>query len=530
MKTEVLSLILSRPNVRTVEIADRLDMDPECVRPLIADEIKRGIIVEEPVVAPNGRTVQSFRYATAAPAAAVVLEAQASPFPARVLRSLPPTERPIVERERPLSSRPVPMPPPRATDPLSLALSPAHVATEPAPELAQAAADEPLEIDVPVTRKEGVPLVASAPAVFTAGRAKAPTRVELALACLRAAHPSPVQTVALASAMGLPSGHHPTSYLKMALNKARVLRNGTEWALGPSEAGNVPFAGWANPPAAVELPAPVVKPRDVPLSPDERAIADELPADDVIVPEPDPAGACVAGFADDCDCDDCKTVAALQSELALAAPVEQPAAQVEQAHAPEVPKFLDIPSGPKWTPEAARAKVAARKLDELRAVNWGPTGEQRPVGISAEVVGVLAHDGLSLVKVPTGGLPNIKTPYIPQVASGAPDITRNGLYENGEFRKPAEEVLAFHPKGVEPVPPEMGLLWTRGGIAVAANDVRAGMLLNVPAEKFLAAILSDGSLELRLPGRGVVPLTTEEARELYQFMQRMGYAAWPKAA
>jgi len=541
MKTEVLSLILSRPNVRTVEIADRLDMEPDAVRPLIADEIARGVIVEESIVAPNGRPVLSFRYASAAPAAAVVSELAADPFPARVLRALPPTERPVIERERPLSSRPAPPPPPPAADPLTLALSPAHVTPE--------HSDEPLEIDVSVTRKEGVPSAAAIPAVFTAGRAKTMTRVELALACLRAAEGKPVFTVDLASAMGLPSGHHPTSYLKQAMTRGRVVRSGTMWTLGPNEPGYVALVTAQEPkpagpvfpradPAALAAYVPGSKRctmncgphADDPRSAAERAVlcddcelvevaaapvaqvAAELPAQ-----EPDVAGACLAGIAGNCDCDDCKTVAALQSELALApvaaapvepaldTPAEQPAAQVAEAPTLEVPRFLDLPTAtPKWTPEAARAKAAARK------------GE-----------------------LPTGGLPNIKTSYLPRVASGAPDITRNGLYVNGDYRTGPEEFV-FKSMGVSQS--ETARLWV-GNIEIGGGGAmlgfNAGQISQIAppapandaaAERFLAGVMSDGSLEIRVPGQPQCDLTPEQARELYQFLRAVGYAAWPTAA
>jgi hypothetical protein len=69
-----------------------------------------------------------------------------------------------------------------------------------------------------------------------------------------------------------------------------------------------------------------------------------------------------------------------------------------------------------------------------------------------------------------------------------------------------------------------------GSFAMAANDVRACTIPTAPPEKFRAAIVSDGTLALYVPGKPQLDLTPEQARELYVFMQRMGYAAWPTAA
>jgi hypothetical protein len=498
MKTDILNLILNQPNVRTVEIADRLDLDVERVRPLIADELRSGAIVEEEIRAPNGCLVQSFRYARAIPAAAAVTVAHADPFPARVIRALPPAERPLSARPARLSSRPLaPMPKP-AADPLTLALAPAHIATP-----AQVA-DEPLEIDVPVTRKaDDVPVFAALttlpplpPSSFNRSTSKSRVtpkgRIELGVDFLIAAGGEPVTSAALSKAMGLADNRYPGAYLRTALADGRVVRageNGKDWASGrpsskPQAAIMAAFTGAAAldvAPAAVELPEPAVAPRNVSLSPDEAELLTVL-----ATTEPTLDG-CVAGISDPCECGDCETVAAFEAELAQPAPVEQVAAPVEpKAQAQATPPACDAPL--------------------LPSVSFGFAG----------------------------GLPNIKTPYLPPVAPGAPIISRSGLYENGVFRKTADEILAAQSVGVRGNVSETVAFSTAGlevgSFALAANDVRAGILLTPPPGKFDAGVMMDGSLEIRAPGKAQLSLSPEQARELYQFMQRMGYAAWPTAA
>lgn len=53
-------LIKSRPEIRTVEIADIIDCDPELIEPALRPHIAAGDIQVLPVIAPNGRTVNGF--------------------------------------------------------------------------------------------------------------------------------------------------------------------------------------------------------------------------------------------------------------------------------------------------------------------------------------------------------------------------------------------------------------------------------------------------------------------------------------
>ena len=203
MKQKVIELILNRPNIRTVEIADILDLEPDSVRPWVAAEIGSGTIVEEPVIAPNGKTVLSFRFFSSAPAAAAVAATLApEPTPARVARTVPPT-----------SKRP-------------------GAAPKPAPEVVKPAI--PVTIDVPVTRKLDVPIFTAThalpPAAATRGKSKAATAIEYLLGS------GPVRTASLKRAMGLAASAHPSNYLKHALQTGRVLYDapGGMWsAVGP---------------------------------------------------------------------------------------------------------------------------------------------------------------------------------------------------------------------------------------------------------------------------------------------------------
>lgn len=226
MKQQILALIKSNPNIRTVEISDKLDIDSDRIQPMIAAELGSGAVVVEPIRAPNGCIVHSFRYASAAPATGVAA-ASAGPVPARVVRAMPPAMRKAIA--------PVAAPAPAA---------------QPGP---MAAA---LEIDVPVTRKTGVPLIAVAPDPAKAPRKEGPSRVELAVKFL---HDSgkPVSGLAMRDAMGLTKGQSPVNFLTGAVRGKRVAWDAEkkEWSLGVAELEK---------PVAVEPPKPFVLPTFVP--------------------------------------------------------------------------------------------------------------------------------------------------------------------------------------------------------------------------------------------------------------------------
>jgi hypothetical protein len=70
----VIQLIKDRPNIRTVEIADLIDCEPDLIEPALRVHIAAGVITVIPVTAPNGHPANGFVYngMKAAPAAAAL--------------------------------------------------------------------------------------------------------------------------------------------------------------------------------------------------------------------------------------------------------------------------------------------------------------------------------------------------------------------------------------------------------------------------------------------------------------------------
>lgn len=58
----VIQLIKDRPNIRTVEIADMIDCEPDMIEPALRIHIASGVITVIPVTAPNGRPANGFVY------------------------------------------------------------------------------------------------------------------------------------------------------------------------------------------------------------------------------------------------------------------------------------------------------------------------------------------------------------------------------------------------------------------------------------------------------------------------------------
>jgi hypothetical protein len=59
---KILALIATRPKIRTVEIADLVDMEPDQVEPTLRRYIAGGQILMTEVIAPNGRPVAGFEF------------------------------------------------------------------------------------------------------------------------------------------------------------------------------------------------------------------------------------------------------------------------------------------------------------------------------------------------------------------------------------------------------------------------------------------------------------------------------------
>lgn len=60
-REKIIQLITERPNMRDMEIADRLDLDVEQVGRALADDINSGKVLVAQVRAPNGRMVDTYR-------------------------------------------------------------------------------------------------------------------------------------------------------------------------------------------------------------------------------------------------------------------------------------------------------------------------------------------------------------------------------------------------------------------------------------------------------------------------------------
>lgn len=461
MKQKILDLILSRPNIRTVEIADKLDMEPDSVRPKIADEIRSGMIVEEPIIAPNGHKVLSFRFASAKPAAPIVTEPMPAPVPARIARLMSPAMR-----------------------------------------RASVAAPAPADIDVPVSRKLDTPLTPAQPRKRADGQ---PTRIELALECLRAANGEPVPTEMLGRAMGLSAKNHPSSYLMAPMRDGRICMRAKMWTLGT---------------AAVDLPAPVVSARPklsemAPAAPtfpraDPAALAAYVPGSKRCTMNcgahvNDPRSAAERAVL----CDDCETVKLLEVELAQSATATNWVAQADPEAQPielVKPTAIEPSAADVWVSEAIAEKAVV--LGEVLAE--GPQAINYDMGLPASII---------------GGLPNLSASTFmlgsePEPGTEALDFSRPGRYENGVFRNlPILESVT-----------DDRIMSAIGGFSIKGDTPSAPLALDTPTGRFVAGLLSDGSLHLRVPGKLPFDLTPAEARELYEFMQTHGYAAWPKAA
>lgn len=68
-KKMVMDLIRRQPGVRSVEIADELDMDVEQVHRLLVDEIGAGTIVVKQLTAPGGKALNSYHFSPQAQSA-----------------------------------------------------------------------------------------------------------------------------------------------------------------------------------------------------------------------------------------------------------------------------------------------------------------------------------------------------------------------------------------------------------------------------------------------------------------------------
>ncbi|MGV7210485.1 hypothetical protein ACLB1G_21840 [Oxalobacteraceae bacterium A2-2] len=207
-KDQVYALIAKRPKIRTVEIADIIDCEPDQVEPALAQEIQRGDIVVHKVTAPNGRPANGFEFS------GQFKQTEAY----KAIGGMAGVEsEPLV-----VSSAAVPPPP---------------------------GAEVKEEVAVLMTNKR---------------EQTGLTHAETAIAFIRSAPGQLVNTNQLRKAMGLDQGRYPATYLMAALRDGRLARDGAMWTLGPAvDAGKeavapplpIPLFRNATPPA---IPAAAV--------------------------------------------------------------------------------------------------------------------------------------------------------------------------------------------------------------------------------------------------------------------------------
>lgn len=241
-RSAILKLIGEQPNIRLIEISDKLDIDPDQIVPLIREDINSGLIVTSEIEAPNGRMQPCFLH---------------TQIPAK------PADAPFVV-------------PTFGKD------TPTLGAAKPLP-----------AIDVPVALKPGVPLVSKpAPAPVPTARK---TKIELAIEYLR--ENGPVTSPFLSRAIGLDPKTAPHSYINAAIKDGRIIFKDKEWSLAvlPAEMARTEAAGKQAPPVQpvavpepVAVPVPVTAPRMamVPLAPSSGLDMDRVEAREV---KPDPA-------------------------------------------------------------------------------------------------------------------------------------------------------------------------------------------------------------------------------------------------
>lgn len=179
---KVLGLVAQRPGIRTVEIADLIDCEPEQVEPSLREHMARGDIVMLPVRAPNGKPANAFEFSKAfkQTEAFQALMAVAAPAPEPV--QLGQVAAPTV---------------PRVTPPAVQRFAPAPV---------------PAAGAVPVP----VPL----------------TKAEMAIAHIESKVSRSATSSELHKVLGLKAGQHVSGFLGSALKAGRLVNRCQIWTIG----------------------------------------------------------------------------------------------------------------------------------------------------------------------------------------------------------------------------------------------------------------------------------------------------------
>lgn len=207
----IYTLLVQRPQIRTVEIADIIDCDPEQVEPRLAADISAGRVVVHRVTAPNGRSANGFEF---------------SPefMKSKEYRLLAGLDAPVVP-VRPIATAAVSatVPPVAAAAEASFT-NPGAVANPAAPKIRARRAD---------------PLMSYA---------------DRAIALIRAAG-GRANNEELRKNLGLGPGAAPSSYLRAAVLSERLARDGRDWVLGVRADAPARYSPGKTAPRAIPVPA-----------------------------------------------------------------------------------------------------------------------------------------------------------------------------------------------------------------------------------------------------------------------------------
>lgn len=249
-KDQMYVLIAQRPKIRTVEIADIIDCEPDQVEPALAQEIQRGDIIVHKVTAPNGRPANGFEFSGAF---------KQSDVYSAIARTAGVTEVSHGDEV------------PVTRSPLAAAAEAAEAADVAA--LAKAGAPSDVRTTSP-SRHAKVPRGIQWREDGALPKPKATPRLtypDRAIAFIRA-NGGRADNETLRVELGLGVGASPTSYLRIAVVGGRLARAGRDWILGPN--ADVPSRhdpGKTKPralvaPVAAELPAPTMAGADAEVS------------------------------------------------------------------------------------------------------------------------------------------------------------------------------------------------------------------------------------------------------------------------
>lgn len=212
-RDHIYTLIAQRPQIRTVEIADIIDCEPELVQPALALEIAAGDIVVHEVTAPNGRPANGFEFS---PAFRLTAAYRGIAERAGIIH--PGASEAVAQ---PAATAPVLAPAPRKRPKTSAGV----------------------QWREPVEDKSSVPVAK-------------PTYPDRAIAFIRE-NGGRVNNEVLRVALELGPGTSPSSYVRSGVADGRLAREGRDWVLGANADAPRRYQPGVTKPRAMAPPAPV---------------------------------------------------------------------------------------------------------------------------------------------------------------------------------------------------------------------------------------------------------------------------------